>query len=115
MPKSAVEFLDRIKKEKDFPRIVSGSLGRQVVPEIERKPQLEFIYVFCGNKSAHEQWASKIPKVKGVYNDIKSICKALRIDRENCDRAMISITFNGIDALFIVYAAIKRSYFTNRR
>ena len=103
-----VKFLDQIQKEKAF-MIVSGSLGRQVVAEIESKPQLEAIYVFCGNKAAHEQWASKISKVKGVYTDIKPICKALQIDRENCDRAMVSITFNGIDALFMYTQLLKEA------
>ena len=106
--KECVEFLDQIKKEKAF-LIVSGSLGWQVVPEIESKPQLEAVYVFCGNKSAHEQWANKITKVKGVYTDIKPICKALQIDRENCDRAMISITFNGVDALFMYTQLLKEA------
>ena len=103
-----VKFLDQIQKEKAF-MIVSGSLGRQVVPEIENKPQLEAIYVFCGNKAANEQWANKIPKVKGIYTDIKPICKALQIDRENCDRAMVSISFNGIDALFMYTQLLKEA------
>ena len=103
-----VKFLDQIQKEKAF-MIVSGSLGRQVVPEIESKPQLEAIYVFCDNKAAHEQWASKISKVKGVYTDIKPIFKALQIDRENCDRAMVSISFKGIDALFMYTQLLKEA------
>ena len=103
-----VKFLDQIQKEKAF-MIVSGSLGRQVVPEIENKPQLEAIYVFCGNKAAHEQWASKITKVKGIYTNIKPICEALQIDRENCDRAMVSISFNGIDALFMYTQLLKEA------
>ena len=40
--KECVEFLDRIKKEKAF-MIVSGPLGRQVVPDIENIPRLESI------------------------------------------------------------------------
>ena len=103
-----VKFLDQIQEEKAF-MIVSGALGRQVVPEIENKSQLEAIYVFCGNKAAHEQWANKIPKVKGVYTDMKPICKALQIDRENCDRAMVSISFNGIDALFMYTQLLKEA------
>ena len=89
--------------------IVSSAMGRQIIPEIESTPQLESVYVFCGNKSAHKQWASKISKVKGVYTDIKSICKALQIDRENCDRAMISISFKGIDALFMYTQLLKEA------
>ena len=103
-----VKFLDQVKQEKAF-MIVLGSLGRQVVPEIESKPQLEAVYVFCLSKSTHEEWASKIPKVKGVYTDIKPICKALQIDGKNCDRAMVSISFNGIDALFMYTQLLKEA------
>ena len=103
-----VKFLDQLQKEQAF-MIVSGSLGRQVVPGIESKPQLEAIYVVCSNKAAHEQWANMIPKVKGIYTDIKPICKALQIDRENCDRAMVSISFNGIDALFMYTQLLKEA------
>jgi hypothetical protein len=103
-----IEFLSGIKKEKVF-MIVSGSLGREIVPEIQAWPQLDSIYVFCGNQSVHEQWARKIAKVKGVYTQIQPICEALQIDRDNCDRAMISISFNGIDALFMYTQLLKET------
>ncbi|CAF3798650.1 unnamed protein product [Rotaria sordida] len=95
-----VNFLSEIKKEKVF-MIVSGSLGQYIVPEIHTLPQLDSIYVFCGNQLLHEEWAKTISKVKGVYTDIEPICKAIQIDRERCDQAMISISFRGIDPLFM--------------
>ncbi|CAF1516683.1 unnamed protein product, partial [Rotaria sp. Silwood1] len=103
-----VNFLSEIKKEKVF-MIVSGSLGRQIVPEIEALPQLEVIYVFCGNQSIHEQWAKKISKVKGVYTKIEPICQELEIDRQRCDQAMIPISFNGRDALFMYTQLLKEA------
>ncbi|CAF1028530.1 unnamed protein product [Rotaria sordida] len=103
-----VNFLSEIKREKVF-MIVSGSLGQHVIPDIEAWPQLESVYVFCRDQVAHEQWASKISKVKGVHTKIKPICKALQIDRENCDRAMISISFNGIDPLFMYTQLLKET------
>ncbi|CAF3715644.1 unnamed protein product [Rotaria sp. Silwood1] len=99
------KFLSEIKKEKIF-IIVSGALGRQVAPEMQAMPQLESIYVFCGNKSYHEEWAKTIPKVKGVYTDIKPICQALEIDR-----AMISISFNGLNPLFMYTQLLKEALF----
>ncbi|CAF5032415.1 unnamed protein product, partial [Rotaria sp. Silwood1] len=84
-------------------------LGRQIVPEIEALPQLEAIYVFCGNQSVHEQWAKKISKVKGVYTKIEPICQALEIDRQRCDQAMIPISFNGRDALFMYTQLLKEA------
>ncbi|CAF4260805.1 unnamed protein product, partial [Rotaria sordida] len=83
------DYLRGITKEKVF-MIVSGSLGQKIAPEMEAIPQLETVYVFCANQSYHEQWANKIPKIKGVYTKIEPICKALEIDRQRCDQAMIS-------------------------
>ncbi|CAF4647290.1 unnamed protein product, partial [Rotaria sp. Silwood2] len=57
----------------------------------------------------HERWAKTIAKVKGVYTEIDSICEALRIDRENCDRALISISFNGLDPLFMYTQLLKEA------
>jgi hypothetical protein len=103
-----IKFLSEIKKEKVF-MIVSGYLGRQIIPEIEAWPQLDSIYVFCGNQSVHERWARKIVKVKVVHTQIEPIFKALQIDLENGDRATISISFNVIDPLFMYTQLLKET------
>ncbi|CAF5041303.1 unnamed protein product, partial [Rotaria sp. Silwood1] len=82
---------------------------RQVASELQTIPQLESIYVFCDNISFHEEWTKTIPKVNGVYTDIKPISQALEIDREQCDRAMISISFNGLDPLFMYTQLLKEA------
>ena len=103
-----IDFLDECETENVF-MIISGSLGRYVVPCIEEMPQLRSIYVFYDNKAIHEEWLGKIPKVKGAYTDIESICQALQIDCEHCDRTMISITFSGTDALFMYTQLLKEA------
>ncbi|CAF1386387.1 unnamed protein product [Rotaria sordida] len=102
------DYLSGITKEKAF-MIVSGSLGQKFVPEMEAIPQLESVYVFCGNQSYHEQWANKVSKIKGVYTKIEPICKALEIDRQRCDQTMISISFDGLDALFMYTQLLKEA------
>ncbi|CAF5117304.1 unnamed protein product, partial [Rotaria sp. Silwood1] len=67
-----IDFLSAITNEKVF-MIVSGSCGQKIVTDIEFMPQLESVYVFCRNQSHHEQWANKVPKIKGVYTKIKPI------------------------------------------
>ena len=106
--KQCIKFLNEISEEKVF-IIVSGSLDRQVVLDFENMPQVQSVYIFCGNKAIHEEWASKMPKVKGVFTEIEPICKALQIDGQNCDRAMVSISFNGIDALFMYTKLLKEA------
>ncbi|CAF1264232.1 unnamed protein product [Rotaria sordida] len=102
------DFLSGITKEKAF-MIVAGSLGQKIVSEMEAIPQLESVYVFCSNQSYHEQWANRIPKIIGVYTKIESICKALEIDRQRCDQAMISVSFNGLDPLFMYTQLLKEA------
>ena len=103
-----VDFIDEIEEGKVF-LIVSGSLGRHVVPCIEAMSQLESIYVFCDNKVLHEQWASKIPKVKGLYTEIEQIYETLQIHSKSCDRAMMPITFKGVDTLFMYTQLLKEA------
>ncbi|CAF0852822.1 unnamed protein product [Rotaria sordida] len=102
------DYLSGITKEKVF-MIVSGSLGQKIAPEMEAMSPLESVYVFCGNQSYHEKWANKVSKIKGVYTKIEPICKALEIDRQRCDQAMISISFNGLDALFMYTQLLKEA------
>ena len=103
-----VDFMDKIEEGRVF-LIVSGSLGRHVVPCIEAMSQLESVYVFCDNKMLHEEWVNKIPKVKGLYTEIEPISEALQIDSKTYDRAMIPITFKGVDALFMYTQLLKEA------
>jgi hypothetical protein len=43
--------------------IVSGGLGREVVPRIHHIQQLSSIYVFCFDTKTHNEWAKKYQKV----------------------------------------------------
>lgn len=87
-----VEFLNQVKNEKVF-MIVSGSLGQTIVADIRDLPQLDSIFVFCGNKSFHERWAQKCTKVKGVFTDIVSICKELQPAVRRCDQHSVPVSF----------------------
>ncbi|CAF1197768.1 unnamed protein product [Adineta steineri] len=103
-----IDFLSKIKREKIF-MIVSGSLGQTVIPEIEHLPQLDSVYVYCGNEEFHKKWAQKISKIKGVYSNIEPIRNALKINRENCDRETTKISFNGIDPIFMYTQLLKQT------
>ncbi len=60
------EYVKQINQEKVV-LIVSGSLGREVVPRLHSLSQLSACYVFCGDKEANEKWANKYRKVTHVY------------------------------------------------
>jgi hypothetical protein len=56
------QYIQQITNEK-IVLIVSGLLGRQVVPRLHSLPQFSACYVFCQDKKANEQWANKYHKV----------------------------------------------------
>ena len=56
------EYIQQITHEKVV-LIVSGSLGREILPRIHSLPQFSACYVFCRDKNANLQWASRYHKV----------------------------------------------------
>ncbi|CAF1356566.1 unnamed protein product [Adineta steineri] len=58
--------------------VVSGTLGEQIVPRVHNMSQVYAIFVFCANKTRHEQWAKDWSKIKAVCTDVDSICHVLR-------------------------------------
>src|ERR1700722_7359775 len=92
-----IDFLNENKNEKVF-MIVSGALGQSIVSHIHDMSQLDSIYVFCRNKSKHEQWTKEWTKVKGVFTQIEPICDILKRDTQQCDRDSTSISVTGGDS-----------------
>jgi hypothetical protein len=90
-PGECLHFIGEMKDENIF-LIVSGALGPTIVPQIHSKSHINSIFVFCGNKSLHEQWTKYWVKMKGVYTDIDSICQVLREQTKQCDRDSTSIS-----------------------
>ncbi|CAF0862067.1 unnamed protein product [Adineta steineri] len=93
-----IQALNKADKEQVFV-ITSGSLGQHLVPEIHGIPQLDAIYIFCGNKSRHEGWTQNWTKVKGVHTNIKDICQALQLAVKQCDQDTIAISFLSVNEM----------------
>jgi hypothetical protein len=47
--------------------VVSGQLGKELVPKIDKLRQVIAIYVYCMNVEAHETWAKPRPKVGSCH------------------------------------------------
>ncbi|CAF1672888.1 unnamed protein product, partial [Adineta ricciae] len=58
--------------------IVSGALGQYLVRCVHDIPLLHSIFIFCQNKSYHEQWTRHWNKIKDVCADITSLCQAIQ-------------------------------------
>src|ERR1700684_4551425 len=80
-----IQFLNIMGDEKAC-MIISGSLGQHVVPHIHNISQVDSIFIFCGNKKYHEQWAKEWSKIKGIFTEISPICEALKQAAQECDK-----------------------------
>jgi tetratricopeptide (TPR) repeat protein len=87
-----IEFLDSISDEKVC-MIISSSFGQRIVPRIHNMPQVDSIFIYCGNKKRHQKWAKEWPKIKGVFTEISSICEALKQAAQECEQNAIPISF----------------------
>ncbi|CAM4907001.1 unnamed protein product [Rotaria socialis] len=61
------EKLIRATKNEKIILIVSGQLGRSIVPRLHHLTQLVACYVYCLNGTDHEEWTKNYAKVRGVY------------------------------------------------
>ncbi len=87
-----IQFITGIENEKAFV-IVSGSLAEDLVPNIHDLPQVDAIYIFCGNKARREKWTQEWIKIKGIHTDIKPICQARQQITKQCNQDSIAQSF----------------------
>ena len=89
---ACIDFITSIQQGTVF-MISSSALDQTTVTVIHDTQQVSEIYLFCGEKERHEQWAREWPKVKGVFTDIKPICEALKQAAQDCDQNAVSMSF----------------------
>ncbi|CAF4117055.1 unnamed protein product, partial [Adineta steineri] len=87
-----IQLVKQIDTERAFV-ITSGYFGQHLVPKIHGMSQLDAIYIFCGNKSKHQEWTQNWTKIKGVHTNIKEICQALQLAVKKCDQDSIAVSF----------------------
>ena len=73
--------------------ISSGKLGRTTVPHVHDMRQVNAIYLFCGDKSKHEEWAKGYSKIKGVFTCIKLVCNAVNETIQKDDEPILTMGF----------------------
>jgi hypothetical protein len=95
-PKQCLQCLNDLSNEKTF-IVASGALGQNLVPEIHPISQVDAIYIFCDNKTQHEQWVKNWSKIKGVYTEIKPLCEALQLAAKQCNEDSIVVSFVSVD------------------
>jgi tetratricopeptide (TPR) repeat protein len=87
-----IQFINTITNNKVC-LIISGALGQQVVPRIHNMSQVDSIFIFCGNKKRHEQWAEEWSKIKGIFTEISPLCEAIEQVVQQREQNDVSINF----------------------
>jgi hypothetical protein len=62
-PHECQQYVQRLPTKYRITLIVSGRLGREIIPYIHPLNQISSIYVFCSEKRKNEQWALQYHKV----------------------------------------------------
>ncbi|CAF3749135.1 unnamed protein product [Rotaria sp. Silwood1] len=62
--------------------VVSGQLGRKIVPTIHSLRQVISIYVYCFDKKRNEEWACKYAKVKAVVTELHELISLIKVDHK---------------------------------
>jgi tetratricopeptide (TPR) repeat protein len=87
-----IDFLTEVTDKKIF-LIIAGTLGQQILPLLYDIPQLDGVYIFCSNKSSHEEWTKKWVKVKSIDTEITSICKSIQQAVQQFNQDSIAVSF----------------------
>jgi exonuclease V gamma subunit len=71
--KQCQQYIEQRSQKDRLVIIVSGQMGREIVPSIHKLRQIISIYVYCMDKKRNEEWASKFKKVKIMLRDLDFI------------------------------------------
>ncbi|CAF3981779.1 unnamed protein product, partial [Rotaria magnacalcarata] len=77
--------------------IVSGQMGRIVVPEMQKLAQVSSIYVYCFDKEPNLQWSQPYKKVKAVCTKLDELIDIIRVDQKNRGRNEEALAINILD------------------
>ncbi|CAF3764548.1 unnamed protein product [Rotaria sp. Silwood1] len=93
--KQCQKFIEGLPQNERVIMIVSGRLGREIVPSIHTRRQVISIYVYCMDKESNEKWACKFAKVKAVMVNRNELISRIQADhnteKENEQLLSISI------------------------
>ncbi|CAF0904747.1 unnamed protein product [Adineta steineri] len=76
------QYIEQRSERDRLAIIVSGRLGREIVPLYHQLRQVISIYVYCMDKENHEQWALKFAKVKSVVVDLDELVYQITTDHK---------------------------------
>ncbi|CAF0813490.1 unnamed protein product [Didymodactylos carnosus] len=76
------KYIEKCSQNERLVMIVSGRLGREIVPSIYKLRQVISIYVYCMDKESNKKWADKFAKVKAVVVELDQLISQIEADHK---------------------------------
>lgn len=76
------QFIEKSSGKDRLILIVSGRLGREILPRIHHIRQVISIYIYCMDKPANELWSSKYAKVKSAITNVDDLIAVITKDQQ---------------------------------
>ncbi|CAF1396320.1 unnamed protein product [Adineta steineri] len=92
--KQCQQYIEQRSKKDRIVMIVSGRLGREIVPSIYKLRQIISIYVYCMDKKSNEQWAYKFAKVKSVVVDLDKLVSQITAEHKTQKKVEEPLSIN---------------------
>jgi len=74
------QFIEKTSPKDRLILIVSGRLGREILPKIHHLRQVISIYIYCMDKQENQLWSSKYSKVKNVVTSLEELVSLITED-----------------------------------
>ncbi|CAF0943435.1 unnamed protein product [Rotaria sordida] len=76
------KYIEKQSPKNQLTMIVSGQLGKEIVPSIHAFQQIISIYVYCLDIEGHKPWANKFSKIKAVEDDVDKLITQIEHDHK---------------------------------
>ncbi|CAF3388694.1 unnamed protein product [Rotaria socialis] len=77
--------------------IVSGEMGRVIIPEMQKLEQVYSIYMYCFSKETNLEWSRPYSKVKAVCNKLVELIDAIQVDQKHQSQNEQSLSMDILD------------------
>lgn len=80
--KECQKYLESLSQKDRVVMIVSGRLGKEIVPNVHKLRQVISIYVYCMDKRSNKEWADAFSKTRAVVTELDELVDCIAADHK---------------------------------
>lgn len=78
--KECYQYIERQSQKDRIILVVSGKMGREIVPSIHKLRQITSIYVYCMDEKSNKKWTCQYKKIKAVLVELDALINQIQCD-----------------------------------